>query len=72
MWPNGAHAQASVKVARVAFLGLAPASAWLRSTRFFTIMWWAVRLSRLRPEVPEATKEFVHGYDVLRGLECWR
>jgi putative ABC transport system substrate-binding protein len=28
MWPNGAHAQAPVKIARIGFLGLAPASAW--------------------------------------------
>jgi hypothetical protein len=28
MWPSGAYAQAPVKIARIGFLGLAPASAW--------------------------------------------
>jgi putative tryptophan/tyrosine transport system substrate-binding protein len=28
MWPTGVHAQAPVKIARIGFLGLAPASAW--------------------------------------------
>ena len=28
MWPTGLHAQARVKIARIGFLGLAPASAW--------------------------------------------
>jgi putative ABC transport system substrate-binding protein len=28
MWPTGAHAQAPVKIARIGFLGVAPASAW--------------------------------------------
>jgi hypothetical protein len=28
MWPIGAHAQVPVKIARIGFLGLAPASAW--------------------------------------------
>jgi aspartate aminotransferase-like enzyme len=28
MWPTGVQAQAPVKIARIGFLGLAPASAW--------------------------------------------
>jgi putative tryptophan/tyrosine transport system substrate-binding protein len=28
LWPTGAHAQAPAKIARIGFLGLAPASAW--------------------------------------------
>src|ERR1700761_5804375 len=28
MWPLGAYAQAPVKISRIGFLGLAPASAW--------------------------------------------
>src|ERR1700733_15161180 len=28
MWPLGARAQGTVKIARIGFLGLAPASAW--------------------------------------------